>query len=113
MTDEAMDQNNFLLPFEQKITNMLSLALVTLWLLGLGLAMVQQSWFEALLLGRLIAGGPLLLNYLSPGTRLIRMVYGAAFMAMTALHVYQMHGPDRNVSRILCLARRRVCFCGL
>ena len=87
-----MQSDNLIFTFEQKITNMLSLVLIALWLLALGLATVHQTWFEALVLGTLIAAGPLILNRLSPGTRLVRMVYGAAFMAMTALHVHQMHG---------------------
>ncbi len=87
-----MHADNLIFTFEQKIANMLSLVLIALWALALGLAMVHQTWFEALVLGTLIAGGPLILSRLSPGTRLVRMVYGAAFMAMTALHVHQMHG---------------------
>ncbi|WP_028669176.1 methyl-accepting chemotaxis protein [Saccharospirillum impatiens] len=87
-----MQSDSLIFTFEQKITNLLSLVLIALWLLSLGLASVYQTWFEALVLGTLIAGGPLILNRLSPGTRLVRMAYGAAFMAMTALHVHQMHG---------------------
>lgn len=92
MTDKTLNSDSLLFTFEKTITNMMSLVLVALWLLALGLAFVHQTWFEALLLGTLIAGGPLVLNVLSPGTRVVRMVYGAAFMAMTALHVHQMQG---------------------
>ncbi|PTU75683.1 methyl-accepting chemotaxis protein [Pseudomonas mangrovi] len=63
-----------------------------LFLYALVLAGFTGSWGQALTIGGLSALALSLLTALIPGERLLRCLFGIAFMAMAALHINQAHG---------------------
>src|SRR5690606_16510244 len=63
-----------------------------LFLYALVLAGFTGSWGQALAIGGLSALALSLLTALIPGERLLRCLFGIAFMAMAALHINQAHG---------------------
>lgn len=78
--------------YERVIGQLMMLIMGGLLLLSFGLASWHQTWAEVFFLGIPIAAGPILLNWLVPGRLVVRIAFGVAFMAMTALHVHQGQG---------------------
>ncbi|PTY39048.1 hypothetical protein BGP77_09880 [Saccharospirillum sp. MSK14-1] len=78
--------------YDRVIGQLMTLIMAGLLLMALALAPVHQTWAEALFLGIPIAAGPIALNWLVPGRLVVRLAFGAGFMAMTALHVHQGQG---------------------
>ncbi len=63
-----------------------------LFVYGLLLATLHDTWLQALLVGGGTALGITGLRALAGGSRLFRCLMGAAFMVMTGLHINQAHG---------------------
>ena len=79
-------------PWVQQAHQIFRYALITQWLVSLGLAFYYGNWLEPLIIGSLILVVPLFLSLKFPHEQISRHAVGIGMQLFTALHIQQTYG---------------------